>query len=219
MTESKKRSKVKKLHEIEGMGRTESVGLLKLSGQFRRSKDPDIARIGRNLRTRGCGTCTVCCTILSVPETTQAHETCEKLCEGRCSIYQDRPKKCRDYICAWRGGYGPWEARPDRCGAIVDADQLDDGGIAAAVRFEGPFQSEPVFKVLEDMARVGFERAGFVDPTTEHGEPYALFDEPAGPLWYAANTGRAPWNGHEDLTNEKMGELLREELGEGDDES
>ena len=76
----------------------------------------------------GCGSCQACCIMLAVPELSKPTRTrCQHLCDedrdgGRCVIYNDRPKSCRDYMCMYRAGLmenNP-DLRPDRLGIIID---------------------------------------------------------------------------------------------------
>ena len=75
-----------------------------------------------------CGSCTMCCKLLGIPELEKpATVWCTHCDIGKgCRIYDDRPADCQTYTCVWRSfkedGYPvPDELRPDRCGAIVDA--------------------------------------------------------------------------------------------------
>lgn len=86
----------------------------------------------------GCGTCTLCCKIMGVPELNKLPgEWCQH-CDPKvgCMIYEDRPKVCIDFECVWlqaqsREGDNQMKAadlRPDRCkGVIVTTAQ--SGGI------------------------------------------------------------------------------------------
>lgn len=70
-----------------------------------------------------CGECTLCCTLLNVPEFNKpALEDCEYCVVGEgCSIWKDRPDICRGYDCAWRQSDGvPLHLRPDNCHMIFE---------------------------------------------------------------------------------------------------
>lgn len=85
------------------------------------------------LSHRTCGECTACCTaypILPGPnffsEGKPAATPCKHLCARGCSIYEQRPKICRDFRCDYlEGSLGSnaedW--RPDRCGIIIVGQQ------------------------------------------------------------------------------------------------
>ena len=72
--------------------------------------------------SRACGPCTACCTILGVTELHKpVNVECEHACSNGCSIYDDRPKTCRDWSCDWKNGLIPGEHfRPDKLGVIFD---------------------------------------------------------------------------------------------------
>jgi hypothetical protein len=73
--------------------------------------------------TRRCGECTVCCHALAIPELQKpTNSPCQHL-GGRCTIYKQRPQRCRTYFCAWRNGIGEDEDRPDRGGLLLTAHE------------------------------------------------------------------------------------------------
>lgn len=52
---------------------------------------------------RECGSCTLCCKVMSVPEIGKAENAWCVHClpSGGCKIYQDRPGECRTFNCGW----------------------------------------------------------------------------------------------------------------------
>jgi len=77
---------------------------------------------------RSCGECTVCCTVMAIDKPDiqkQAGVTCRH-CHGGCTIYETRPKLCRDFHCGWRqlpildDGW-----RPDRSGVFVEIEVIE----------------------------------------------------------------------------------------------
>jgi hypothetical protein len=52
---------------------------------------------------RSCGTCTLCCKLLNVPEVEKPlGEWCRYCDKGvGCTIYADRPRRCRDFFCGY----------------------------------------------------------------------------------------------------------------------
>jgi Fe-S-cluster containining protein len=81
---------------------------------------------------RTCGECYRCCVAFGIRELKKHQDqTCRHL-DGRnpiarCSIYPDRPKACREYICLWLDGLFNDEDRPDKSGVIAHCDHLNDG--------------------------------------------------------------------------------------------
>jgi hypothetical protein len=59
---------------------------------------PAIAKTGRR-----CGECSLCCRLLDVKELKPTGQWCPHCQPGQggCTIYQNRPRVCRDYACAW----------------------------------------------------------------------------------------------------------------------
>ena len=78
---------------------------------------------------RGCGECTLCCTVMAIDKPDiqkEAGVTCRH-CQGGCTIYETRPKLCRDFHCGWRQLPildDSW--RPDRSGVFVEIEVIDD---------------------------------------------------------------------------------------------
>jgi len=82
---------------------------------------------------RGCGDCTVCCTVMAIdkPDIQKAAGVTCRFCRGGCAIYDARPALCRDYQCGWRQLPildDSW--RPDRSGVFAEVEEIDgDAGI------------------------------------------------------------------------------------------
>jgi hypothetical protein len=76
---------------------------------------------------RACGDCTVCCIVPTIddPEIQKKPGIRCRHCEAGCTIYDSRPKSCRDFYCAWRmiPALGP-DWRPDRSGVFIMQDKL-----------------------------------------------------------------------------------------------
>lgn len=70
-----------------------------------------------NINTRSCGTCSLCCKVLPVPELAKkAGSWCSHVVQGRgCAIHTTRPGQCRSFSCRWleNTGLGP-EWKPER---------------------------------------------------------------------------------------------------------
>lgn len=91
------------------------------------------------MRSRTCGTCTLCCRLLPVHEGIRvldartgnardmrvfdkpAMTRCPHQCSAGCRIYEDRPDSCRLWSCAWLEMPEAEDLpRPDRCHYVVD---------------------------------------------------------------------------------------------------
>jgi len=111
--------------------------------QRRRLKLQLLQDLDQNLATRHCGECTACCTVLTVAELDKpGGEPCPHAVQG-CSIYDRRPKACRDYQCLWRAGIGSLEQRPDRIGIVftpVDPGMPGHPGVRVHELWPGAFE-------------------------------------------------------------------------------
>lgn len=82
--------------------------------------------------SRRCGACTACCHVLEIDDAQlvkPAGVLCGH-CTNGCTIYDRRPKVCRDWLCMWREFPGllddSW--RPDRCGVLMRMTEVDASG-------------------------------------------------------------------------------------------
>lgn len=87
---------------------------------------------------RACGSCTLCCTVLEIPELAKpAGRTCVHALEG-CAIYPDRPGPCRTFTCGWLATPRLGEDwRPDIAGFLI-RDERDRGHLCIDVDPERP---------------------------------------------------------------------------------
>lgn len=81
---------------------------------------------------RSCGTCTLCCKTLGVPEINKpADRWCQHIAQGKgCKIYADRPSQCRTFECLWLldPALGP-EWKPERSKFVIS--KFDDRRLIA----------------------------------------------------------------------------------------
>jgi hypothetical protein len=78
---------------------------------------------------RQCGTCSMCCKLLIIPEIDKpGNQWCRDCTPGRgCNIYKTRPQVCRDFQCQWlRNPQLGEEWKPNVCGMMI---YVDDGNI------------------------------------------------------------------------------------------
>ena len=113
---------------------------------------------------RSCGTCTLCCKVLTVDEINKPNgQWCPHCVQGRgCTIYADRPNECRRFQC----GYLMWPALsehwlPVRSKLVVafkpDGNEIVihvDPGVPNAWRAE-PFYSD-IHSLAGLAARTGY---------------------------------------------------------------
>lgn len=88
---------------------------------------------------RDCGACRVCCVLPEVAELGKPRKTaCQHLsmdpgCRSACRIYEQRPRACSDFRCAWLNGLLPAWARPDKVGVMVTENKTEDGRVVFCV--------------------------------------------------------------------------------------
>jgi hypothetical protein len=116
---------------------------------------------------RTCGSCRLCCKLLSVNEEGHkpnsnmeyefhkpAFKWCKKACDKGCSIYgtEDFPWTCRTFSCAWLEGMGDESLKPNKCGMVVSLEGDDKGKMLAVVWEDRPgLHISPLGKKLEQV--------------------------------------------------------------------
>jgi hypothetical protein len=129
-------------------------------------------------RSRVCGACSLCCTVLRVDALGKLGGTdcAHQRPEGGCGIYARRPGICRAYRCLWLGGALEEDDRPDRLGAVLDL--VSEGG---AVRLEiresrrGAFDASPRLReIAEDHRRSMPVRITDTDDSLDPDRPFRV---------------------------------------------
>lgn len=108
---------------------------------------------------RSCGSCTLCCKILSIAELNKPQgDWCRYALVGKgCSIYPDRPSECRTFLC----GYLSWPVagehwQPAKCKMVI-VSELDGQRIGVHVDPGRPsaWREQPFYDELKQMAKIG----------------------------------------------------------------
>lgn len=74
-------------------------------------------------KKRECGDCQECCFLFGIQEYDSAPwKKCPNQCDEGCSVYEDRPKACKDYLCHWvtvdDDPFFDEDMRPDKTGLV-----------------------------------------------------------------------------------------------------
>lgn len=91
--------------------------------------------LAESLAERRCGECRACCQVLAIPEIDKPFDT---MCRhagpgpGCCTIYDSRPKPCKEYLCLWKLGAGTLEQRPDQIGLVISPTRPGTPGYPGA---------------------------------------------------------------------------------------
>jgi hypothetical protein len=105
---------------------------------------------------KSCGSCTVCCTVMGVPELKKRPwEPCPHVTPGLgCGIYAERPTGCRKFICGWLldPSMGP-DLKPENCHVVFD--QKDEHNIFATcdANYPDAWRAPNVVEFLHRLAR------------------------------------------------------------------
>src|SRR5262245_14073222 len=129
-------------------------------------RDADIARVSAQIG-RSCGTCSLCCWLLEVPELNKPRSTNCAHCkpEGGCGIWgkPERPRRCADYTCLWLVNKSfPDHWQPLRSRMVVDFDVPEEGGPVLRI-FAHPdcperWREEPYLSDIRLLAKRGAGR-------------------------------------------------------------
>ena len=114
-----------------------------------------------DLTSRTCGTCTFCCNLPDIEALDKPANTFCRYCveDKGCTIYDTRPKLCRDFLCLWRTSetLGP-EWQPQTAGMMIYRQGPQTTVLVDPARPDA-FSREPYASGLRQMA-VDAERSG-----------------------------------------------------------
>lgn len=99
--------------------------------------------------TRECGSCTLCCKLVPVPELAKVqNERCRYQRHGKgCTIYARRPMSCRAWHCGWlQGPHNDMLRRPDHVHYVIDC-MLDT---VASEQPDGSYEETEVVQIWAD---------------------------------------------------------------------
>ncbi len=70
---------------------------------------------------RECGSCTLCCKLLHIPEFDAPAGIWCSQCNPKkgCNIYGNHPKQCKEFQCLWTLGVDKEENRPDKSKMVM----------------------------------------------------------------------------------------------------
>src|SRR5260221_4568800 len=99
---------------------------------------------------RSCGTCTLCCKLMSIYLDDGSESSDGRYCRHcdvnvGCRIYQDRPLECRIWACNWRrrDAAVPEAMRPDKVGFVVHYNRNHDGGDTFVISIDDDWRERP----------------------------------------------------------------------------
>lgn len=111
--------------------------------------------------TRQCGSCSLCCRLLDIPEFNAPPGTWCRHCKPGvgCRIHPDRPENCRTYECAWLMGKATDDWFPAKCKIICDQVMVDPDGLFMRFTVDPGYptrwRERPFYDVIKQMAREG----------------------------------------------------------------
>jgi Fe-S-cluster containining protein len=119
------------------------------------------AALPAKARTRQCGSCSSCCTLLEVTDVGKAmNEWCRYCDAGKgCTIYDRRPQMCRSFSCAWLQGHLDDDWYPEKAGMVVHFSQ-DAVNVQVDADCPDRWRQEPYFSKLSEWSLNGIRRNG-----------------------------------------------------------
>lgn len=118
--------------------------------------------MARELAAHPCGECSVCCSVIQVPELGKPPGLpCTRLRydgQGRCGVHRTRPASCREFECAWRLGLAGGAARrPDKLGILFTFEDTHATGMLLLVARETkPGALDAQMGLLHELAGKGY---------------------------------------------------------------
>lgn len=115
-------------------------------------------------RERSCGTCTLCCKVMIVPELAKpSGRTCQHcVAKTGCGVYQTRPDSCRQFACLWLlEPTMPHRLRPDQTKVVF---YKTAGKTVAQCDVSNPmaWRREPFYSALKNVASNEWATGGWV---------------------------------------------------------
>jgi hypothetical protein len=105
---------------------------------------------------RSCGSCTLCCKVLTIAELGKPNgQWCPHCVKGQgCAIYSDRPNECRGFYCEYLLSPGLGEHWFPARSKLVVAYKPDGGEIIIHVDpgVPGAWRTEPYYSEIRNMA-------------------------------------------------------------------
>jgi hypothetical protein len=130
---------------------------------------------------RSCGTCTLCCKVMSITELQKPKgQWCAHCTPGRgCQIYTAKPAECSTFKCGWlldeRLGD---EWKPDKCKFVLSFDDQNNQLVAHVDSRFGTWRDEPYLSWLRNMAGAARPHGGMV-LVVEQGKTILVYPERA----------------------------------------
>lgn len=115
---------------------------------------------------RTCGTCTLCCKVMSVAALHKPFGVwCDHCSPGRgCRIYEDRPAECRTFKCLWLSdeSLGP-EWKPERSKLVLTTAASGNGiEVRCDPGFPSAWRREPYYSRILEWAQAAVPTNGTV---------------------------------------------------------
>jgi hypothetical protein len=118
---------------------------------------------------RSCGSCTLCCKLISVVELGKPMgQWCPHCIKGkRCGIYETRPNQCRAFNCGWLADPAVGEEwKPTQSKMVFyNVREGDTNKLIFLVDPGSPlaWKNEPYYSQLKQMARNGLNHNGIIN--------------------------------------------------------
>jgi hypothetical protein len=121
---------------------------------------------GKAATGRSCGSCSLCCRLLDVPEIGKPEDDWCQHCRpghGGCAIYDQRPAICRGFACQWLISNVLDDAWfPAKAKIVVDIYDSPEGGMPLLrfhvdPRFPNRWREEPYYSKIKQLALLGLQ--------------------------------------------------------------
>lgn len=99
----------------------------------------------------------MCCDYVSIAELAKpARQLCQHLEPSGygCTIHNDpqRPAVCRNFMCSWMRGFGSDEDRPDKVGAMVSVNAIENGFFGQVLEIRPGAVAGSAASIIADVA-------------------------------------------------------------------
>lgn len=107
---------------------------------------------------RECGSCSLCCKLLYVPELNKPIDTwCPNCRPGHrgCTVYSSRPSHCERFTCLWLDGRVDEHWFPARCKMMLTQRKEKQLIVTVDPNFPNAWRQEPYYSTLRAITNRG----------------------------------------------------------------
>ena len=118
------------------------------------------------IKGRRCGDCSLCCKLFEIEELNKPKDKWCQHCrpaKGGCSIYEQRPQACAEFICSWLSGWFDEEWFPLKSKIVVRlirSHEINQLKFYVDPEYPNRWREEPYYSGIKNAAFIGLTLGG-----------------------------------------------------------